>query len=684
VRVRRLLFLAPFLGAAPAAVSQECADTLRPGHVEQLARKYAPFVWFSPKEEYFPTVPFFPAFDHVKAGPTDSVGLRNPDRVARTRPRQLPARVVHPLTLRDPHREPAGADSIRASWDHLNTLYTARRRDPPLSTAVFFRVRCLDGKESGTVWTFLRNDPQAWRRSKLSRLYDQGLQSALFFSVEYYFYYVRDVGLQGHPGDVEKLSVLLPMNPPPKDRKSAPLDSLLLDSLRVIIGAGHGFTTPNNVLVEIGPSLRDTAKKVYAFPHILVELGGHSIAPDNAPPDGRFNLGWDVNWNSNEAVWGVRDVQGVSGTGFLGAYKDWMTMPRYAGNSSRLHPHFPPAQTPEDRKAHREDSVAVEVEVGKPTYEQRGPSPAARPDSITPAGDSIRPEADSTYLLLPVKPFEHLFRWLAKDTLTGDSVEVGDTTHRAVHDSIQSVMKNEIQPLLARPPWSFAGFDGLAPERVDGVIHLMRLWTKPLISDTLGEVPLHRTHIWEDFEYRNSPTFMLKRYLYRPTQNGLRKFPSDHVALLTANADFYLGRTGGKQFQIGILYPPGTKSIMDIPGVLELQVGLYGIKAADFGRNRVSLSILYDRHYRRFLSWYVRPVSWVRKRRAYERDSTASDVVLGFGGSMMPLLPLADKLSPPWRHFATTLRVRAGFRIDMMGFRPRPQRLETQISLYVR
>jgi hypothetical protein len=115
-----------------------------------------------------------------------------------------------------------------------------------------------------------------------------------------------------------------------------------------------------------------------------------------------------------------------------------------------------------------------------------------------------------------------------------------------------------------------------------------------------------------------------------------------------------------------------------------LQVGLYGIKAADFGRNRVSLSILYDRHYRRFLSWYVRPVSWVRKRRAYERDSTASDVVLGFGGSMMPLLPLADKLSPPWRHFATTLRVRAGFRIDMMGFRPRPQRLETQISLYVR
>jgi hypothetical protein len=653
-RVALLLAIVVFPRPAP---SQECADTASPGLVDHLGRQYAPHLWFSPREEYFPTIPFFPAFDTVAPRAPGLVGLRDPERIVSTRLHLPASQAVDPLTLRDPHyRDVDTTRFYQGSWDHLDTAYALRRTGPltpPHSIAVFYRVRCLDGPASGALWSFLRNDSQAWWRSKVWQLYDRGLRHAHFFSVEYYLYYVRDVGLQGHPADVEKLTVLRPINPPAEERGATPvLDSLLLDSLRVIVGAGHGFTTPNNILVEVGPSRSDSRNQDHAHLHALVELGGHSIAPDKAPPDGRFNVGWDINWHLNGEIWGVRDVQGLSGSGYVGAYREWMTLPRYVGNSVRLSPRLP---------TERADPAA-------------GPEMAV---AFSPAPDSARGD----YLLLPVGPFEHLFGLLVKDTLDGGVGQPTDRRHRATHDMIRAVIDDEIRPLLGA--WKFTGFDGMDRDRVDATIHLMHYWTRRLGS-WHGEVPLYRMHIWQDFEYRNPPIFLLKSYLHRPTQNGLRRFPSDYLALLTGNVDFHLGSDGGKQFQLGILYPAGAKAIMEIPGVLELQVGLYGREAAQLRRNRLALSLVYDRHYRRFLSWYIRPITWVRNRGGLERDSTASDVAMGFGGSVMPLLLIADKLPPPWRHLATTTRVRAGFRVDLKGLRPNPQRVEVQLSLYAR
>lgn len=672
------LLLALAVSARPAA-PQECADTAVPGVVDQLARQHAPFLWFSPGEDYFPTVPFFPAFDTVAPRAPGLVGLRDPRRIVTTHLHLPPELRPDPLTLRDPHLRIVDTTRFyRGDWNHLDSAYAKRRRGPvtpPHSIAVFYRLRCLDRSATETLWSFLRNDTQAWWRSKVWQLYDRGLRDARFLSIEYYFYYVRDVGLRGHPGDVEKLAILRPINPPASERGGRPpLDSLLLDSLRVIIGAGHGFTTPNNILVEVGPSRDGSLRDGYAHPHVLVELGGHSVAPDKSPPDGRFNVGWDINWHVSSEVWGVRDVQGLSGTGYVGAYRDWMTLPRYAGNSVRLSPRFAPAQTLDEATARRRDSVAVADE------EQRTWQAAPRREVTVPR----RAPADSArgdYLLLPVGPFDRLFRLLVEDTLAGGVGRSADAGHLRTHERIRAVVDDEIRPLLE--DWRFTGFEGIPQDSIDAAIHLMHYWTRPLDAGH-REVPLYRMHFWEDFEYRNSPTFLLKSYLHRPTQNGLRRFPADFLALLTGNVDFHLGSDGGKQLQLGILYPAGARALMEIPGVVELQVGFYGREAIDFGRGRLSLSLLYDRHYRRFLSWYIRPIGWVRHRGAVERDSTASDVVLGFGGSVMPFLLMADKLPPPWRHLATTTRIRAGFRVDMKDLRPNPQRVEVQVSLYAR
>ena len=317
--VRWIVLLGAMSAAGQVAAQQSCADTLTPGFSERLAYRYAPFIWFSPLERYFPTIPFFPAFDTIAQRSEALPGLNDLTRIAEV-------------------------TDGKASWDALEAAYVQRRRQPPSPpkySAVFYRIRCLNARESGTVWTFLRNDPQAWRRSEVKGLYDGGLRSAHFMSVEYYFLYVRDIGLQGHPGDVEKVFVLLPVNPTADDaqfdwegKSGERLSSEILGRIRIVAGAGHGFTTPNNFLVVVESGAQDTPR----HPNLLVEFGGHSVAPENSPPDGRFSPGWDINWNINEAVWGVRDAQAVSGSGFLGSYKEWMTLPRTAGNSVHLFP----------------------------------------------------------------------------------------------------------------------------------------------------------------------------------------------------------------------------------------------------------------------------------------------------------------------------------------------------------
>ena len=222
---------------------------------DELARTFAPILRFGPGERYFPTVPFFAAFDTIGGGQ----GLQDRARVAPTGP------------------------SGRISWDSIDAAYRKRVTRAawspmtfvPTEAAVFYRVRCLVGKQNKQLWGFLRNDPQAWERSGLDTLYALGLQKAEFAVVEYYLYYVRDVGLEGHPQDIERILVFLPrsvevtapLRVAGEDVGEPPGGSQpgFADSLRILVGTGHSSTTPNNVLVLLNgqaSTLRSEERRV--------------------------------------------------------------------------------------------------------------------------------------------------------------------------------------------------------------------------------------------------------------------------------------------------------------------------------------------------------------------------------------------------------------------------------------
>jgi hypothetical protein len=129
------------------------------------------------------------------------------------------------------------------------------------------------------------------------------------FTLTYYFYYRRDIGLEPHTHDIEvtQLNVLL--------ERSA--DGCHEVRVSTVVGLAHGVHWYNNILeVE-----RDTR-----FPiTILVEEGKHASCPDRNA-DGLYTPGYDVTHRVNDA-WGVRDVLS---TGFLSGsdYTSAMTKTR--------------------------------------------------------------------------------------------------------------------------------------------------------------------------------------------------------------------------------------------------------------------------------------------------------------------------------------------------------------------
>lgn len=293
---RRLVWLAsvvalyPLCAAAqPAANARSCRDASSDA---ARAASYAPRLIFHESERYFPTVPFFTAF-FDNEGERRADAFVDPDAIA-----------------------PLSDKPTKASWSQLRTSYDAiidrwrggESRRPPM-TAAFYRVR--HDVDERKVWGFLRSDGQAWRRNDMDALLSRLPESTEFVAVEYYFYSIRDVGLRGHPEDIEFVFIFMPRDP------------ALACELLVIVGAGHEPRQPNNVLVVTrSPSERGSARAT----GLIVELGGHASAPD-VDNDGAFVLGHDINWGL-ENVWGVRDLLAVAGAGFTGDYHSDMTLPR--------------------------------------------------------------------------------------------------------------------------------------------------------------------------------------------------------------------------------------------------------------------------------------------------------------------------------------------------------------------
>ncbi len=296
------------LVAAPVAVlaqgqCQPGADT----SAAALAARYAPVLRFAPGEQYFPTIPFFTAFDGRDNNGNHLVDFEDPEEIA-------------PLVR---------GDTLHPSWDVLDSIYEADQQEtvpalpggPPMAPvapvpAVFYSIVGLSTDQQDAMRSYLKKDILAWDRAEKAGLGVQNLLLRPFRVIEYYFYYVRDKGLIGHPQDIEYAYVFVPADP------------ALACDFRIVVGNGHTKWVPNNTLVLTNEFVLDRRNlaRTDTLTSLIPELGGHSIAPD-VPPFGQFRLGIDVNWQTTRA-WGVRDVQSLAQMGYGGVYRPDMTLPR--------------------------------------------------------------------------------------------------------------------------------------------------------------------------------------------------------------------------------------------------------------------------------------------------------------------------------------------------------------------
>lgn len=128
-------------------------------------------------------------------------------------------------------------------------------------------------------------------------------------SLQYFFYYPRDMGMGGHAHDIEgaEFEVVLEREP----------DGCNVVRLLLVKAAAHGQAWYANRL-RPAPGMHHPVT-------LVVEEGKHASCTDRNS-DGRFTPGYDINQFVNDG-WGVRDVFGA-GFLFTGNYSAYMTKPR--------------------------------------------------------------------------------------------------------------------------------------------------------------------------------------------------------------------------------------------------------------------------------------------------------------------------------------------------------------------
>ncbi len=610
------LLFTGFLGlqfAAPEPLSaweDECVQRSAESD-SALAFRYAPILHFGPGERYFPTLPFFTAFngrdDNAPAG-ADFGDLEE----------------IVPVTV-------VGKDSM-VDWDRILASYDADAlRGVPSHSAVWYRVRCLSAGEIGRLRTFLENDFQAWDRFEMAKIEDilDPSSGKGFMVVEYYFYYVDDRGLTGHTHDTEKVFVFVP-----SDRHDAQF-------LRIIVGAGHSLVTPNTILVAVGRVAMDEER-----PHIMVELGGHSSAPD-LPPYGQFVRGWDANWYAGEDVWGTRDIQGVGGIGYMNNYEAWKTLPRGNAFSTTL---VPPA---------------VVIDTAR--------SPCALGDLAPPCNEWRQ------YTLISDQVLKGFFTWVAGKK----ACEVSPPEPRPF--SLDSLLAR-VEPLQAAigPLWGFRGvrdpdLDAQIPEaNLRQAVERMRFWNACFRRGNQTHKEPTITRIWRDadgkggdLDYNARPTDVLKGFLYRPNAGVVYGFES------SVQSGGVLQAGGGVVFPFISLLPGGLGRKVNIRGTLELLGGVY---ANTPGRTRPVVTLTYDQQFYRKVSWYLRG-HWVHNRDRAEREPGLGNLGIGGGLTVLPITP--DKRSGLGWAFKS-MRVRLGLRANMRTTYPDLRRMQAEIALSLR
>jgi hypothetical protein len=398
-----------------------------PDYAEAL--RHAPILWFANEEQYFPTLPFFSAFDSVDNDGDHALDFADRDEIA-------------PF-------DSASRDFSTAAWDKLKAWYDSLAvSDKRKMTAVFYRKRTTTANE---VKDILFNDEQYWRRFEkklkadpaFKKYFDSKNTIAVY---EYFFYYVNDEGLQGHPNDGARLHFC-----------SSGCAHPVSHHCRRRTWRRHA----SNVLVYNMNGEPDLPAN-YEYKdhlHILVELGGHSLAPD-LKGDGRFDPVVDANWHS-ENPWGTRDVQAKVGGGATGKYAMWMTFKR-----DPLKKVFPPDP---------------DLQLAAPHY---------------------------CYRLLPAEKFEDFYGLLATDSLAAAFInktpykssdlsdfarEIGYKKDRSKRDkSLESYIEDEFN-FLNEVARGYNGSNTIGTLSIYQSAPPLKFWANDLIKDLSGSgIPLHR------------------------------------------------------------------------------------------------------------------------------------------------------------------------------------------------
>ena len=491
-----------------------------------LAARYAPVMRFAPNEPYFPTIPFFSAFDAFDNNENGLTDFEDVEEIAAF----------------------SESDTVHASWDVLNTWYveSLARLSPPKGTAppvppvpaMFYRVKSLSERERDDIWRYLKSDILALKRSRRSEWHDLDLEDKPFKVIQYYHYYVGDRGLVGHPEDIEFVFVYVPADP------------VLACRFRIVVGAGHTERVPNNVMVIGNQSIVGQADlaRTDTLTDVIVELGGHSSAPD-MPPYGQFQLGIDVNWQTTKS-WGTRDIQAIAEMGYGGRYHDEMTAPR----DSALHP---VVLWPMDHSGAGRDG----------------------------------------YALLPAPLFEELY-----DALPDAAVELTSDEWAVTIDTV-AVLLDSIAALLGSDSLVGVGsLDSLAVRR-------MAAWNRAMISDPSepegGMLAPRRAQVWKHSIYTTDrSTLILKPHLFPPSMKSIDS-AADLLRLISWGFTTWPG--SGFQLEAGFVIPWFALPIRT-RGFFEIQAGIGS--AHDIDKTEFSLGLTYNSSYFQRASWYT-TVTWL-------------------------------------------------------------------------
>jgi hypothetical protein len=604
--------------AGRPAEAQQCPAVLR-AEGQDLAQRYAPVLFFAPGETYYPTIPVFPAWR--------GNGLQHLETTVPLDGERVSWDSLHIRYLREVHA------SERAMSKEVSKIH------PPVP-ALFYQSACLSIGEKRQLRGFLKNDPQAWPRLRVDTLFANGLEDAEFVSITYYHYYIRDGGLEGHGHDSERIVVFRPVSVDPartRHRREEEMNKqaqvqvrLESDSIRalparllILVGTGHSPTTPNNVLV-----VRADDAQALQHPSVLIELAGHSSAPD-FNRDAAFSPGLDLNWNLAGAIWGTRDIQSIGGLAYLGGYKSWMTIPRTRGTFLTL----APSEAGESGTKHVPRIID--------TVYQRG--------VLTDTSDAY------PYTLLPIEPFREL------DSLTAAYRKSGCVASDTTLDAVIAMVNGTMMSLL-RKETGFQGFGGLSRERVSAIACLMGRWTDPMAARTVSKLTARAP--WDHAEYGASRIATLKKQLFRPTSPGLQGV-SGLVSLLAVSTNTRLGG-GTHQAQLGLVVPVfALNDLLAIPGIIEAYVGpaRTSFLRKNAGPTRWgSVSVIYDRQYKSTVSWYF-GFDRIRRRRLVTGDDRAGDVAMVGGASLMPFFFKPDLIPA----LATRVRIRFGVQLWQRG-----------------